>query len=193
SCPGRVKATSKELLEKLEKSRDKANQRAIQDGFTFQSMTDRYQEVADGAETTFEWLFNNDSEQLESSRHLVKPFNDWLENGDGIFHISGKPGSGKSTLMKFLCKHRRKMKNLVGLIRALVSHIALQQSDTIPDIFPDLWDPSQFEPWDDTRASTIENDDILGAFQRLLTVWMKSLTATNSASSSTASTSSKKR
>jgi len=31
----------------------------------------------------------------------------WLSSGNGIFHISGKLGSGKSTLMKFLCDHDR--------------------------------------------------------------------------------------
>jgi ABC-type hemin transport system ATPase subunit len=29
----------------------------------------------------------------------------WLSAGTGIFHISGKLGSGKSTLMKYLCGH----------------------------------------------------------------------------------------
>lgn len=29
----------------------------------------------------------------------------WLSSGNGIFHLSGKLGSGKSTLMKFLCEH----------------------------------------------------------------------------------------
>jgi hypothetical protein len=29
----------------------------------------------------------------------------WLSSGAGIFHISGKLGSGKSTLMKYLCEH----------------------------------------------------------------------------------------
>jgi hypothetical protein len=29
----------------------------------------------------------------------------WLSSGNGIFHIAGKLGSGKSTLMKFLCNH----------------------------------------------------------------------------------------
>lgn len=40
--------------------------------------------------------------------HLIKePFLHWLSSGNGIFHISGKLGSGKSTLMKFLCGHPR--------------------------------------------------------------------------------------
>jgi Cdc6-like AAA superfamily ATPase len=32
-------------------------------------------------------------------------FLNWLSSGTGIYHVSGKPGSGKSTLMKFLCDH----------------------------------------------------------------------------------------
>ncbi|KAG8158623.1 hypothetical protein KVR01_011745 [Diaporthe batatas] len=36
----------------------------------------------------------------------------WLEHDHGIFHISGKPGSGKSTLMKYLYKHNRTMNHL---------------------------------------------------------------------------------
>jgi hypothetical protein len=31
----------------------------------------------------------------------------WLSSGNRIYHISGKLGSGKSTLMKFLCEHKR--------------------------------------------------------------------------------------
>ncbi|OIW26426.1 hypothetical protein CONLIGDRAFT_472512 [Coniochaeta ligniaria NRRL 30616] len=41
---------------------------------------------------TFDWVFDNHSLGLTS----------WLRNGTGIYWISGKPGSGKSTLMKFL-------------------------------------------------------------------------------------------
>lgn len=29
----------------------------------------------------------------------------WLSSDEGIFHISGKLGSGKSTLMKYLCNN----------------------------------------------------------------------------------------
>ncbi len=31
----------------------------------------------------------------------------WMSSGAGIFHVSGKLGSGKSTLMKYLCDHTR--------------------------------------------------------------------------------------
>jgi Cu/Ag efflux protein CusF len=34
-----------------------------------------------------------------------KGFIEWLSSSDGIFHISGKMGSGKSTMMRFLYEH----------------------------------------------------------------------------------------
>jgi hypothetical protein len=44
-------------------------------------------------ETTFEWIF-----APNTSANLVT----WLKSGDELYWISGKAGSGKSTLMKFL-------------------------------------------------------------------------------------------
>jgi hypothetical protein len=34
-------------------------------------------------------------------------FTEWLKGGDGIFHVSGKPGAGKSTLMRFIFRNPR--------------------------------------------------------------------------------------
>jgi hypothetical protein len=48
-------------------------------------------------------------------KHLLQSgmlFIEWLASGDGIFHISGKLGSGKSTLMKYLYKHPRTRREL---------------------------------------------------------------------------------
>lgn len=39
-------------------------------------------------------------------------FTTWLRSGEGVFHILGNPGSGKSTLMKFLCSHERTQEEL---------------------------------------------------------------------------------
>ncbi|KAH8777789.1 hypothetical protein F5883DRAFT_409484, partial [Diaporthe sp. PMI_573] len=36
----------------------------------------------------------------------------WLLGGSGLFHISGKPGSGKSTLMKYLVQHPKVISSL---------------------------------------------------------------------------------
>lgn len=58
----------------------------------FNGMNKRYEDSADRHRETFEWIY-------EDHRLKLVP---WLENGRGVYWITGKAGSGKSTLMKFL-------------------------------------------------------------------------------------------
>ncbi|KAK0639719.1 hypothetical protein B0T16DRAFT_463363 [Cercophora newfieldiana] len=52
----------------------------------------------DAAHThTFEWVYDKKS----------VGFTDWLRKGSGVFWISGKPGSGKSTMMKLITTDER--------------------------------------------------------------------------------------
>jgi hypothetical protein len=64
----------------------------------------RYINVASSYDGAFQWLFNRE----------IVPFVDWLEEDQDtigpsrpIFWINGKPGSGKSTLMKFAMRDKR--------------------------------------------------------------------------------------
>ena len=59
----------------------------------------RFQEIEEAYKATFDWIFENP--KLE--------FCAWLQNGSGIYWINGKPGSGKSTLMKHIYQHPRTM------------------------------------------------------------------------------------
>ena len=59
----------------------------------------RFQEIEEAYKATFDWIF--EKPELE--------FCAWLQNGTGIYWINGKPGSGKSTLMKHIYKHPRTM------------------------------------------------------------------------------------
>jgi hypothetical protein len=52
----------------------------------------RMQEIETRADHTFDWVYDKPSVALPK----------WLQRGQDIFWISGKPGSGKSTLMKFI-------------------------------------------------------------------------------------------
>lgn len=50
----------------------------------------------------------------------------WLSSGNGIFHIAGKLGSGKSTLMKFLCDHPQTkvaLQKWAGMVSLDLKHI----------------------------------------------------------------------
>jgi hypothetical protein len=62
---------------------------------------------------TFEWILDESEKPLLKmdikSRNACSDAKDrflhWLRNDNGVFHISGKAGSGKSTLMKLLLNH----------------------------------------------------------------------------------------
>ena len=51
-------------------------------------------------------------------------FNSWLQQGQGIFWITGKPGSGKSTLMKYLLGHQEKTLSQGDVLASHFFHFA---------------------------------------------------------------------
>lgn len=65
------------------------------DSLDFTERSQRYKRITDAHASTFAWTFERPELGLVS----------WLRKGTGIYWIQGKPGSGKSTLMKFLHNH----------------------------------------------------------------------------------------
>ncbi|KAF2119025.1 hypothetical protein BDV96DRAFT_643182 [Lophiotrema nucula] len=64
----------------------------------YPQIQDRKQRIAKAVRNTFEWIYRPPDPAL-------RPWADfaiWLEHERGVYWIYGKPGSGKSTLMKFL-------------------------------------------------------------------------------------------
>lgn len=57
--------------------------------------TARHDSIPNAYPNTFGWVFEKGSAQ---NIHLLE----WLEKGSGIFWITGKPGAGKSTFIKFV-------------------------------------------------------------------------------------------
>lgn len=70
---------------------------------TFPIMTDREDEIAIAELATFDWIFK----KPRSEDRPWSNFLEWLQRGDGLYWINGKPGSGKSTLMKHLFNHQQ--------------------------------------------------------------------------------------
>lgn len=64
----------------------------------YDGMLDRDSTVTEAHQETFRWIF------LEDAVHALRwtNFGDWLRSPDQLYWITGKPGSGKSTLMKFV-------------------------------------------------------------------------------------------
>jgi hypothetical protein len=113
----------------------------------------------------------------------------WLNSGCGVFHISGKAGSGKSTLMKFLAGSSqvkdqlevwsvdhtlifvrfffwnsgdKKQMSLEGLYRSLLFEICRQLPSLIPRLFPDTWRSSSL------ATAPIRFEEVKEAFGRLI-------------------------
>lgn len=134
--------------------------------------------------TTFQWIF-------DSSKNSEIRFNDWLRGDSGIFFVHGKPGSGKSTLMKYIfhapetreqLKEWAGEKKLVmaqyffwnagstlqksqeGLLRSLLFEILCKCRDFIPLVKQSIGDIEDFES-DEDRWS---KDQLLRTYRVLV-------------------------
>lgn len=90
------------------------SQQRIHSLLRFEEIADRHETIAEAHRKTYEWVFHEGRPQIYTSRHsstINEPesppqwdnFLKWLQGGGSMYWITGKPGSGKSTLMKF-CK-----------------------------------------------------------------------------------------
>ena len=69
---------------------------------SLESRQARHSIISDAHKSTFQWAFR-DKKTANTSNNLVK----WLKEENGYFWISGKPGSGKSTFLKYLAESER--------------------------------------------------------------------------------------
>lgn len=76
---------------------DVKKQQSIMESLTFESRPVRHTQIAEHHEKTFEWALTTNQDSTVGAS-----IGDWLREGDGIFWVSGRPGSGKSTLMKYI-------------------------------------------------------------------------------------------
>lgn len=66
----------------------------------------RFKSVSQAESGTFSWILEDPDRLLKMEPELHVSFTEWLASGSGVFHIAGKPGAGKSTLMKLLMAHK---------------------------------------------------------------------------------------
>ncbi|CAJ2508279.1 Uu.00g094650.m01.CDS01 [Anthostomella pinea] len=139
------------------------------------------------------------SEHPPNEEHIRKYTSDrlrrWLCNGTGVLHIAGKPGSGKSTLMKFISEHHVTKRllsewaepNLLvhskfffwkpgdwrqntsrGLIRGLLYDILGNAPSLMPIMFPQWSAGNLAEKPADTQAIRISEKDCFRAFHQMI-------------------------
>ncbi|KAL1620940.1 hypothetical protein SLS54_005871 [Diplodia seriata] len=133
-----------------------------------QSREDR---IPDACDETFEWIFQEP--QPEQQRPTWASFSDWLRrqdsDGQRMYWITGKAGAGKSTLVKFLSRHRATQglchewagnarllyarfycssgssssnsgSSREGLVRTLLHQLLRQYQHLAATAFPDRWE-----------------------------------------------------
>lgn len=62
-----------------------------------------YEAIHPAHESTFQWIYSSPSQSSPKPHHFLE----WLQKGNGLFWIRGKPGAGKSTLMKYITANPR--------------------------------------------------------------------------------------
>ena len=91
------------MLEATTQSTSKNIQQNIIAALDFPEMPSRYEKVASAHANTFEWIFWATTDLPTN----IKSFTEWLCSEQKLYWITGKAGSGKSTLMKFLASDQR--------------------------------------------------------------------------------------
>jgi len=94
-------------------------------------MDQRCEEVAEAYQQTFRWIFLPDTENQPWDN-----FVQWLQSRTGIYWINGKAGSGKSTLMRYIC-------NSPATRRELKAHWAGETPFSTPGFF--FWNSGTIE------------------------------------------------
>ncbi|KAH8159094.1 hypothetical protein CIB48_g9152 [Xylaria polymorpha] len=98
--PSHVTELERQMQKFSVDANDIQKQQAILDTLSFDSRAVRHQAIPDAHPGTFQWAFTTD--ELEEERQDKMKFMHWLQHGEGIFWVTGRPGSGKSTFMKHI-------------------------------------------------------------------------------------------
>ncbi len=72
----------------------------VLDRLRYPDMEDRKGRIVQAYEKTFRWIFQD----ALSQQNRWSNFREWLESDSQIYWITGKAGSGKSTLIKYICQ-----------------------------------------------------------------------------------------
>lgn len=151
----------------------------------FEALPRRHEAIPEAHERTLRWLLHGKTTKDKTPHIPAKEddgdqmnFSQWLESGNEIFWVSGKPGSGKSTLMKYVADAVRTyqlvsrwasptiivahyfwssgslmQKSQEGLLRSLLYCIFQQCPELIPIVCQEQWREADDHNYSDRRWS----------------------------------------
>lgn len=193
SAPAYLQTLSSLLKQAAQQGNVVSIQTNILDGLYFPAIKARQSEIKEAYPATFDWILQDEAAKTKSRSPVY--FAEWLKSQrqeDGLYWIGGKPGSGKSTLMKYLYSHERThqllkqwagtkelfvagfffwhsgtemQKSQEGLLRTLLFEILRHNPNLIEIICPERWDAqSRYQPKDDAWS----REELFDAFRKSL-------------------------
>ncbi|TGJ87504.1 hypothetical protein E0Z10_g1272 [Xylaria hypoxylon] len=164
--PSHVTELEKHMQNLCVNANDIQKQQAILDTLTFDSRIVRHQAISEAHPGTFQWAFPTEELEEEGRQDEIKLLH-WLQQGEGIFWVTGRPGSGKSTFMKHIADSpdtraalrqwsspsepvisshyfwifgTSMQKSKEGLLRTLLFEIFRQYPSLLKTVCPDRWE-----------------------------------------------------
>jgi predicted kinase len=162
-----------QLILSSQQGKEYSMEQRILNALYFQSISYRHDSISKEHSQTFQWIFEKqeaNSKKQKAKSEIPRPsvnFAEWLATPNStLYWVSGKPGSGKSTLMKYLANEPGVMelleewagdnkliaaefyfwssgdslqKSALGLLRSVLFQILRGCPDLIQDAFPRHW------------------------------------------------------
>ncbi|KAH6890666.1 hypothetical protein B0T10DRAFT_548167 [Thelonectria olida] len=159
---GQVDFLSSKLSKQARHQWAKVQSQRLIERLRFQEMFERKARISKAHRRTFDWAYAPPDPEKAS----WSSFTDWLEGDSSLYWITGKPGSGKSTLMKYLFDSPRTAMHLdhwsqgadiltagfffwnsgtgmqmssIGLMQTLLYECLRTRPHLVRRVFPDRW------------------------------------------------------
>jgi hypothetical protein len=107
------------MTELTKEKKEELCQLQILDLLFFPEIASRYEAIPVAFEDTFDWIFHEPVSRRDSANSLNgdenpawNSFVNWLHSNDGLYWCTGKPGAGKSTLVKYVLDDPRTVAHL---------------------------------------------------------------------------------
>ncbi|KAK8017064.1 hypothetical protein PG993_015253 [Apiospora rasikravindrae] len=164
-------------------------------GLCFETFTGRQEAIPHRFQSTYHWIFDRQPKKAPEGPPLWHSFPDWLEGtSDPVYWITGKPGSGKSTMMKYIVESPETrdylerwsgplpilvvsyyawiaghslQKSWAGLKRTMLHQAVAKQPELISRVCPRRWALSQTLPYN-RRFPNWESWELEESFNLLL-------------------------
>ncbi|KAL8294857.1 hypothetical protein RB597_008297 [Gaeumannomyces tritici] len=161
---------SRGLKAMTDQERDVFFKAQILEQLRFLEQQDREHRIPEAHQRTFRWVFSTEEEQDDRSGNWSN-FISWLEgDSDPLYWITGKAGSGKSTLVKFIVHNEQRASSLdrwsgglpvvtarfyfwnsgtetrmsqEGLLRSILHDALSQRPSLVPKVLARRWQHSQ--------------------------------------------------